>query len=122
MRGLLVAYTVSCTSSLSGDSWNGPVLHGPEGSALVCHIDFGTGERQREIKRENYAEEGGNPFLHILGKWAHISGRTKVSKSSGAGLLLLLTSSAPSTSGQAGWGNNLIWCGNNLIWWGNNLI
>ena len=34
------------------------------------------------------------------------SGRTKVSKSSGAGLLLLLTSSAPSTRGQAGWGNN----------------
>ena len=37
------------------------------------------------------------------------SGRTKVSKSSGAGLLLLFTSSAPATSGQAGWGNIRNW-------------
>ena len=34
----------------------------------------------------------------------------KVSKSSGAGLLLLLTSRAPSTRGQAGWGNNSMDC------------
>ena len=36
------------------------------------------------------------------------SGCTRVSKSFGSGLLLLLTSTALSTSAQAGWGNNTI--------------
>ena len=26
-------------------------------------------ERERERERENYAEKGGNPFLHMLREW-----------------------------------------------------
>ena len=30
---------------------------------------LGSTERERERERENYAEKGGNPFLHMLREW-----------------------------------------------------